>query len=79
MKDFDILSPITTISGVISILPVDKIVSTYALLITVVCGSVSIFRVILHIIHAVKKFRAGKLTIDEAIKEFDELKGDDEQ
>lgn len=79
MKDFDILSPITAISGVITILPVDKMVSAYALLITVVCGSVSVFRIVLHIIRAVKKFRAGKLTLDEAIKEFDELKGDDEQ
>lgn len=73
MKKIDILSPLTTISGIITFSPVEQIVSIYALVITIVCGTVSLFRITLHAIRSIKKYRHGKLTLDEAIKEFDEM------
>lgn len=73
MKDFDILSPISAVSGVISLIPLDIVINGYALFITIICGSVSVFRITLHVIRAIRKFKHGKLTLDEAISEFDKM------
>lgn len=73
MKFSDIFEPVTAAAGTISFIPLDGAINTYAMFVTLVCGTISLVKVVLKLIRLIQRYHAGKLTLDDTIEEIEKM------
>lgn len=71
--EFEPYSPIATISGILSMLTIDGIINSYLMLITIICGTISIAKIIIRLITIIRDYIKRKKTARETLKNLDEL------
>lgn len=73
MMKYELYSPTAAICGILSMVTLDEIISTYLMLITIICGTISIVRTLIHVFKIIHDFVTRKKTASETIKNLDEL------